>query len=96
MSLAENGIKQFQDMTLIEQLRNNLQPQGTADIVLLKPRHSSGIELSADFVNKCITELERIPLLASLGQPPSNLERLAYMLLCDSAYIEQNVRQCVH
>jgi hypothetical protein len=90
MSLAEPGIKQFQDMTLIEQLRNNLQPQGTANTVLLKPQHSVGIELSADFVNKCIGELERWPIMASLGQSPSNLERLAYMLLCDSALIEQS------
>lgn len=67
MSLAENGIKQFQDMTLIEQLRNNLQPRGTANIVLLRPQHSVGIELSAEFVAECITELERMPLLASLG-----------------------------
>ena len=90
MSLAENGIKQFRDMTLIEQLRNNLQPQGTADIVLLKPRHSSGIELSADFVNKCIDELTQVTLRVHLGDDPSNLECLAYMLLCDSAYIEQS------
>jgi len=87
MSLAENGIKQFRDMTLIEQLRNNLQPKGTANIVLLKPQYSVGMELSADFVSECITELERIPLMASLGQPPSNLECLAYMLLCDSAHV---------
>jgi hypothetical protein len=88
MSLAENGIKQFQDMTLIEQLRNNLQPQGTANVVLLKPRHSSGIELSADFVNKCIDELTQVTLRVHLGDDPSNLERLAYMLLCDSAYVD--------
>jgi hypothetical protein len=87
MSLAENGIKQFQDMTLIEQLRNNLQPQGTANTVLLKPQHSVGIELSAEFVNKCIGELERMPIMASLEQSPSSLERLAYMLLCDSAHV---------
>ena len=33
MSEPENGMKRFQDMTLIERLRNNLQPQGTAPIV---------------------------------------------------------------
>jgi len=89
MSLTENVVDQFNDTDLIQQLRTNLQPQGTADIVLLRTRHSSGIELSADFVNKCIDELSQVTLRDHLGDDPSNLERLAYMLLCDSAYIEQ-------
>jgi len=75
------------NMTIIEQLRNSLQPRGTAPIVILRPM-GVGIELHADFVTKCIDELERMPLLAILGEEPSNLERLAYMLLCDSAYID--------
>ena len=74
-------------MTIIERLRNNLQPQGTAPIVILRSR-GIGIELHADFVTKCINELEQIELLAMVGEEPSNLERLAFMLLCDSAYIE--------
>ena len=75
------------NMTIIEQLRNSLRPKGTAPIVILRPM-GVGIELHADFVTKCIDELERMPLLAILGEEPSNLERLAYMLLCDSAYID--------
>ena len=74
-------------MTIIERLRNNLQPQGTAPIVILRSR-GIGIELHADFVTKCINELEQIELLAMVGEEPSNLERLAFMLLCDSAYID--------
>jgi hypothetical protein len=71
----------------IKELRNKLQPQGTAPIVLLRT-NGVGLELHVDFVTKCIDELERMPMLAACGEEPSNLERLAYMLLCDSAYID--------
>lgn len=73
---------------IIERLRNALQPKGTAPIVLLRPMNSCGIEMHADFVSKCIDELERIELLAMVGEQPSNLEKLAYQLLLDSAYID--------
>lgn len=89
MSLAEPSMKQFKDMTLIEKLRNNLQPQGTAPVVILRTHSSVGMVLDADFVTKCINELERMELLAIVGQEPSNLERLAFMLLCDAAYIDK-------
>ena len=89
MSTPENGMKRFDEMTLIEKLRNNLQPKGTSPIVLLKPLHSCGIEMHADFVSKCIDELERMPMRAALGDMPSFLEKLAFQLLLDSAYIER-------
>jgi hypothetical protein len=82
---TENDMNE--NMTIIEQLRNHLQPRGTAPIVILRPR-GVGLEMHADFVSKCIDELERMPMLAVLGENPSNLEKLAYMLLCDSAYID--------
>ena len=87
MSTPENEMERYEDLTVIEQLRNSLRPQGTAPLVILRPM-GIGLELHADFVTKCIDELERIPMLAVLGEEPSNLEKLAYMLLCDSAYIE--------
>jgi len=80
-------MKRYEDMTIIEQLRNSLQPRGTDPIVILRTM-GVGIVLHADFVTMCIDELERMPMRAMLGEEPSNLERLAYMLLCDSAYIE--------
>ena len=80
-------MKRYEDMTVIEQLRNSLQPQGTAPVVILRSR-GIGIELHADFVTKCIDELDHKAMLAALGEEPSNLERLAFMLLCDSAHIE--------
>lgn len=73
---------------IIQRLRNNLQPIGTVPVVMLKPIHSSGIEMHVDFVKACIDELEKMPLRAAVGDGPSNLEKLAYQLLLDSAYID--------
>lgn len=84
--MSEFPGKKFEEMTLIEKLRNSLRPGGTAPIVGLKTQ-GAGIWVHHDFVIKCIDELERMPMLAALGEEPSNLEKLAYMLLCDSAYI---------
>ena len=76
------------DSDIIRRMRANLQPKGTAPIVLLRPLHSPGIEMHVDFVQKCIDELERIPGRVALGDMPTNLEKLAYQLLLDSAYID--------
>ncbi len=78
----------MKDQDIIRRLRANLQPKGTAPIVLLRPIHSVGIEMHVDFVQKCIDELEQIIMMAPLGGQPSNLEKLAYQLLLDSAYID--------
>ena len=86
MSVHEG--KRIQDMSIVERLRNALQPKGTAPIVLLRPLHSCGIEMHADFVSKCIDELEQMPVRAAMGDGPTNLEKLAYQLLLDSAYID--------
>lgn len=87
MSEPENGMKRYQDMTLIERLRNNLQPRGTAPIVGLHT-NGSGIWMDKEFVDKCIDEIEQMPMRAAVGDGPSNLEKLAYQLLLDSAYID--------
>lgn len=71
----------------IARMRANLQPKGTAPVVILRPL-GVGIEMHADFVAKCIDELEQIPTRAALGDAPINLEKLAYQLLLDSAYID--------
>ena len=75
------------NLNIIERMREELQPKGTAPIVILRPM-GIGIEMHADFVSKCIDELERIPARAAVGEVPSNLEKLAYQLLLDSAYID--------
>lgn len=71
----------------IARMRANLQPKGTAPVVILRPL-GVGLEMHADFVAKCIDELERMPAQAAMGDTPSNLEKLAYQLLLDSAYID--------
>jgi hypothetical protein len=75
------------NLNIIERMRGELQPKGTAPIVILRPL-GIGIEMHADFVTKCIDELERMPMRAALGDMPTNLEKLAYQLLLDSAYID--------
>lgn len=86
MSVHEG--KRIQDMTIIERLRNALQPKGTAPIVLLRPINSVGIEMHSDFVAECINELEHIEIRVAMGEKISNLEKLAFQLLLDSAYID--------
>ena len=76
------------NMSLIKKLRNNLKPRGIAPIVMLNINSLGGMEVHSEFVSKCIDELERIPLMAELGELPSPLQKLAFMLLCDSAYID--------
>ena len=84
MSVHEG--KRIQDMTLIERLRNNLQPRGTAPVVNLR---LNGVAMfNKEFVDKCLDELERMPMRAAVGDGPTNLEKLAYQLLLDSAYID--------
>ena len=78
----------MKDQNIIQRMRANLQPKGTAPIVLLNTLGSAGMEMSAEFVQKCIDELEQIPVRVALGIMPSNLEKLAYQLLLDSAYID--------
>lgn len=74
-------------MDMIQRLRNKLQPKGTAPVVFLQALGPAGMEMHVDFVRACIDELEKMPLRAELGHGPSNLEKLAYQLLLDSAYI---------
>lgn len=73
--------------SITDTMRARLRPKGTAPIVILRPA-GIGIEMHADFVAKCIDELEKMPIRAALGEPPTNLEKLAYELLKDSAYIK--------
>lgn len=80
--------KKVSEMTVIERMRNALQPGGTAPVVGL---HLNNRFFNKDFVDQCIDELERVAVRAQLGEMPNPLERLAYTLLCDSAYIKNSV-----
>lgn len=71
---------------IIKILRNSLQPLGTDPVVQL---HLAGYGMfDSDFISKCIDDLEKLPLRAQLGEPLTNLEKLAYHLLIDSAGID--------
>lgn len=87
MSVPENGEKRFSEMTLIEKLRNNLQPRGSLPVVGL---HLDEQFFDARFIEECIKELETMVIRAEFGFAPTNLEKLAYALLLDSANIDQS------
>ena len=76
----------IENPTIIERLRNQLQPRGTAPVVQL---FIAGYGMyNSDFVTKCIDELDRMHLRAAVGDKPTALEQLAYQVLLDSAYID--------
>lgn len=82
------------DKELIETLRTRLVPQGEMDVVRL---HLENEWFNHSVIQECIREIERMPMMVgALGHVPTALERLAYHLLCDSAYIdEENQNQNV-
>lgn len=78
----------FDSLSLGDKLRNNLAPKGTLPVVLLRPSHSAGIELSHDFVREAINDTERLHFRTQLGDKVSALEKIGLMLLLESAHIE--------
>ena len=73
--------------SLIEQLRESLVPQGTANVVRIS---LPGSHFDADFVQSCITELERKALLVKCElETFSPLDILALEVLRESAGIER-------
>ena len=95
MSIQE-GVKPYDEMTVIEKLQNALKPGGhlhPGGTLQVSRLHMNNSYFEFEFVKACVAELEKLPLRAALGEPPTNLEKLAYMLLCDSAYIELHERK---
>jgi hypothetical protein len=76
----------IENPTIIERLRNQLQPKGTAPIVQLFIAKYGFF--NKDFVHECIDELDRMHLRVACGDKPTALEKLAYQVLLDSAYID--------
>ena len=83
--MSEIETVQYQELSITERMRNAFQPLGTAPLSYLPIGNQF---FHVEFINKCIDELERMPAKAFLGEQPSNLEKLAYELLCAAAYIE--------
>lgn len=77
----------FVEPSITDRMRAVLQPGGTAPVVCLRLNDRF---FDKDFIHGCIDELDKMPIRAALGEPPTNLEKLAFMLLCDSAYIDLN------
>jgi len=73
------------EMSITDRMRANLAPKGSMNVSYI---HLSSNHFDYDFIMKCINELDAMQIRSELGMPPTNLEKLAFMLLCDSAYIE--------
>lgn len=69
---------------LASRLRSPLRPPGTSDTVCLT---INTYYTTQGFVNKCIDEIERLPLNEMLGKNPTALEILACQILLASAGI---------
>lgn len=77
----------FDNLSLGDKLRKNLAPNGTLPVVLLRPIHSVGIELSHEFALKAIADVEKLEVRVKLGDNVSALEKIGLMLLLESAHI---------
>ena len=73
------------ELNIIERMRANIVPTGTLPVVGL---HIRDRFYHKEFIDKCIDELERMPIRVACGDLPTNLEKLAFELLMDSAYID--------
>ncbi len=80
-----DDVKPYHELSITERMRGQLRPKGTLPVVGL---HLNDRFFNVEFIEKCIAELERMEVRAAIGDAPSNLEKLAYILLCDSAYID--------
>jgi len=72
-------------LPVLEVMRRNLVPRGTAPLVGL--RLQSATYVDKELVTAAINELEKLPLMVMLGEEVSPLQKIAIMVLRDSAYL---------
>lgn len=72
----------------IQQMECMLKPQGSKPVVRLFLKGSSYFD--EKFVNACIKELKRLPIITAMGENISPLQKLGMIVLADSAYIDIN------
>lgn len=71
---------------IIQQMRLRLVPSGTAGIVHLRIENAF---FKSEFITQCINEAEQVVIKVASGlDDASALERLAFAVLADSAYVE--------
>ena len=73
------------DVPLTDQIRLNLQ----LDQYKIIPLHFNNKYFDRDFIENCIKDIEKLNISVEIGlHEPTHLERLAIIVLCDSAYID--------
>jgi hypothetical protein len=74
-------------MDIIKTLRERLVPLGTKPLVRLHLKSATFV--NTELIDDAINELERLPLELMLeGGEPTALQKIAIMVLKDSAYLE--------
>jgi hypothetical protein len=76
----------MKEMSVTQKMRCALVPGGTLPVVKLHLNNHGYV--NHDLILRCLDEIDKLPMKQALGEPLSELERLAIMLLMDSAYIE--------
>jgi len=71
----------------LQQMRARLVPQGTADVVLLRPGSYGFLECSSQEINDALDHIGMLGMLANagLGEGANPLEKLGLHLLVSSA-----------
>lgn len=77
----------FDNLSLSDKLRISLAPKGTLPVVILRPSHSVGIEVSHEFALEAIADVEKLEVRFELGDNVSALEKIGLMALLESAHI---------
>jgi hypothetical protein len=80
------------DSEIVSYLRKVLVPQGTSQIVqigFLDGGLGGRTFYDHAFIVLCLNDMAKLNIRAALGDPISNLERLAVQLLLASAYISK-------
>ena len=70
----------------VETMRRHLVPKGSLPLVGL--RLQSACYVQQELIVGALDELEKLPMMVALGHEVSPLQRLAIMLLKDSAWIK--------
>jgi hypothetical protein len=76
----------MEEKSITQRMRCALVPKGTLPAVKLRLNNYGYV--NHDLILRCLDEIDKLPMKQALGEPLSELERLAIMLLMDSAYIE--------
>jgi len=77
---------------IIEDLKSNLQPKGSMNVVRIGFHDATGgsAYFEKDFIDNCVSEMSAL-LSSSRSRKPTHLEQLAMQLLVSSARMSRTI-----